>query len=167
VRFSTIGCTLAAGSAVVFAAVLSCAPEPEIVTSKIRFDGTTYEFDSDISCDRQHDGGLLINAPAFNGRPGGPVPAGRGKKLIRLLLLEEPRIIVETAGFRFNEIHGFTEAGDDMWGTKVDDVYTVNGRVRDDSGPQWHQFEITVTCPYIRPPRFMTSTPRPPRMPPP
>lgn len=147
-RYVGVRSTLAVAAVVVSA--LGCSDrEPISVTTKITYDGQTYVFDSDVSCVRQSDGGLIIDAPSATGRPGGALVPGRGMKLIRVELLEEPRILVESAAFRFDDVRGFTDDADEMWGTKVDDVYTISGRMPDDNSAQWHQFQIVVTCPNV------------------
>jgi hypothetical protein len=153
VRHVSVRLALAAGAVIVLATLLGCsdARKPEI--TKITFDGETYEIDGYVSCVRQLDGGLLINAPVPS--PSGGLTPGGGKKLIRVELLEEPRIIVESAALRFDDVRGFTHATDEMWGAKVDDVYTINGRMPDADGPEWHQFEIEVICSYVDT-RFVT-----------
>lgn len=137
-------------AALVVAGALGCSDsEPISVTTKITYDGQTYVFDSDVSCVRQSDGGLIIDAPSTRRRPGGTLVPGRGMKLIRVELLEEPRILVESAAFRFDDVRGFTDDAEEMWGTKVDDVYTISGRMPDDNSAQWHQFQIVATCPNV------------------
>jgi hypothetical protein len=147
VSVQTVRLALAAGAVVVFAGIVGCSDDRKPEITKITFDGKTYEIDGYVSCVRQLDGGLVIDAPVPPPWSVGPRPGG-GKKLIRVELLEDPRLVIETAALRFDDVRGFTDASDDMWGTKVDDVYTINGRMRGD-GAQWHQFKIEVICSYI------------------
>jgi hypothetical protein len=151
----------AAGLALVLATLVGCSrgPGPEITT--VTFDGETHTIDGHVACVRQLDGGLLINAPVPP-PTGGSVPYG-GKRLIRVDLLEEPRLVVQAAGVRFDDVRGFTDNPDEMWATKADNVYTINGNMADDNGIDWHQFKIEVTCPYVgkvfvTPPRVVMRT---------
>jgi hypothetical protein len=150
VRFvsgQTVRPALAAGAVVVFASVLGCSDDREPEITKVRLDGKSYEIDDYVSCVRQLDGGLMITTPAR--APQGTLLSGRDKKLVSVELLEDPRLVIEKAGIRFGDVRGFTTASEEMWGTKVDDVYTINGRMPSDDGTQWHQFTIEVRCSYI------------------
>lgn len=137
----------AAALGLVLASVAGCADGPAPQVTTVRFDGETHTFEGHVACVRQLDGGLLINAPVPP-PSGGSVPYG-GRKLIRVELLEEPRLIVERAGVRFDDVRGFTDDPDEMWATKADNVYTINGNMADDNGIGRHQFTIEVTCPYV------------------
>jgi hypothetical protein len=148
VSVQTVRPALAAGAAMVFAGMLGCSDDRKPEITKITFDGKPYEIDGYVSCVRQLDGGLMIDAPVPPPFSVGPIPGG-GKKLIRVELLEDPRLVIESAALRFDDVRGFTDASDEMWGTKVDNVYTINGRMPSDDGVQWHQFKIEVICPYI------------------
>ena len=122
---STVGCSVSRGSS-------------EVTT--VVFAGEQYTITGPVACGIQPDGKLLINAPSDPRTHG-------GKKLIRLLLTEGYPLVVEAAGFRFLDHRGFTDDSREMWGTKVDNTYTVSGRVPpDDGGTAWHQFTIEVTC---------------------
>jgi hypothetical protein len=78
---------------------------------------------------------LLINA------------AEDGKKLIRVLLGQKNRLVVEAAGFRFMDVNGFTDDSNEAWATKVDGTYTISGRMPPEGGQTAaHQFKIEVTC---------------------
>ena len=112
----------------------------------------TYTINGQISCVKESDGKLLINA------------AEGGKKLIRVQLGQENRPVVEAAGFRFNAVNGFTIDSDEAWATKVDNTYTISGRMPPGNGQiAAHQFKIEVTCERIE--EFRPPPPRPPDIP--
>jgi lipoprotein antigen len=107
-------------------------PPPE---TKVVFDGEAYTIDAPVSCTMSDDGKLIINAA--DGR----------KKLIRVVLTREPLLVVHAAGFRHLDVRGYTDDEDDVWATKVDDTYTITGRMPPGDGEtDWHQFEIDVDC---------------------
>ena len=86
------------------------------------------------------------------------------KKLIRVRLGQENRLVVEAAGFRFNAVNGFTNDSNEAWATKVDNTYAISGRMPPDDGQTAaHQFKIEVTCARVE--EFRPVPPRPPDMP--
>jgi hypothetical protein len=127
---------LAAGAALLLATMVGCSSNrgsPGVTT--VVFDGQTYTINGEVSCVEQSDGGLLINA------------ADGGKKLIRVLLGQQNRLVAKAAGFRFNAVNGFTDDSNEAWATKVDGTYTISGRMPPDAGQTAaHQFKIEVTC---------------------
>ena len=67
--------------------------------------------------------------------------------MFRVLLTEGYPVVVEAAGLCFLDHRGFTDDSREMWGTKVDNTYTVSGRVPPyDGGTAWRQFKIELTC---------------------
>jgi hypothetical protein len=134
----------AVAAALVLGPLVGCtadASEPTIVV----FDGETYTLEGRVSCIREVDGTLVINAPAAS-IWGGGIPGG-GKRLVRVELTEESQLVVESAGIRINDVRGFTDDPDEMWATKADNVYTINGRMPGaDAEMQSHQFKIQATC---------------------
>jgi hypothetical protein len=144
---------LASSAALILVTLVSCSSDPGSpgVTTVV-FDGETYTINGQIICAKQSDGKLLINA------------ADGGKKLIRVLLSEENRLVVETVGFRFLAANGFTDDPNEAWATKVDNTYTISGRMPPDDGQTAaRQFKIDVTCAQIE--EFRPGPPRRPRMP--
>lgn len=144
---------LAAGAVLLLATMVGCSSNrgsPGVTT--VVFDGKTYTINGQVSCVNQPDGKLLINA------------AEGAKKLIRVRIGQENRLVVESAGFRFMAVNGFTNDSNEAWATKVDDAYTITGRMPPDDGQTaWHQFKIEVTCAQIE--EFRPLPPRPPDMP--
>ena len=144
---------LAAGAALLLATMVGCSSNrgSPVVTTVV-FDGQTYPINGEVSCVNQPDGKLLINA------------AEGAKKLIRVRLGQENRLVVEAAGFRFNAVNGFTNDSNEAWATKVDNTYAISGRMPPDDGQTAaHQFKIEVTCARVE--EFRPVPPRPPDMP--
>ena len=144
---------LAAGAVLLVATLAGCSSNsgsPGVTT--VIFDGKTYTINGQVSCVNQPDGKLLINA------------AEGAKKLIRVRIGQENRLVVESAGFRFMAVNGFTNDSNEAWATKVDGAYTITGRMpADDGQTAWHQFKIEVTCARIE--EYRPLPPRPPDMP--
>ena len=144
---------LAAGAALLLATMVGCSSNrgsPGVTT--VVFDGQTYTINGPVSCVEQSDGGLLINA------------ADGGKKLIRVLLGQQNRLVVKAVGFRFLAVGGFTDDSNETWATKVDGTYTISGRMPPDDGQTAaHQFKIEVTCAEVE--EFRPRPPPRPRMP--
>jgi hypothetical protein len=143
---------LAAGTALLLVTLVGCSSNRESpgVTTVV-FDGQTYTINGQASCVTQSDGKLLISA------------ADGAKKLIRVRLGQENRLVVEAAGFRFNAVNGFTHNSNEAWATKVDNTYTISGRMRPDDGQTaGHQFKIEVTCAQVE---EFRPRPLPPRIP--
>jgi hypothetical protein len=144
---------LAAGAALLLATMVGCSSNPGSpgVTTVV-FDGKTYTINGEVSCVNQRDGKLLINA------------AEGAKKLIRVRLGQQNQLVVESAGFRFMAVNGFINDPNEAWATKVDDTYTITGRMPPDDGQTaWHQFKIEVTCAQVE--EFRPRPPRPPDVP--
>lgn len=131
---------------VVFSVTLAgCAPTEPAQATTVVFDGETVIIDGHASCVRQLDGKLAINAP-------GSRQTGGTSRLntIRVVLTDTPRLVVESVGIRTGPNRGFSDVSDEMWATKADNAYTINGRLlSDDGSPASHQFKIDVTCPFI------------------
>ncbi|MHC9292130.1 lipoprotein LpqH [Mycobacterium sp. LTG2003] len=102
-------------------------------------DGRTYTVSAMVNCTRFPDGKLLIYAA--------PSKLDATKR-IRVLLGTQHRLVVHAAGFRLPEARGFGDDPAEMFATKVDDSYTISGRIPPEEGQlEWRQFEIDVTCP--------------------
>jgi hypothetical protein len=142
---------LAASAALLLVTLVGCSSNPgSPAVTTVVFDGKTYTINGQVSCVNQPDGKLLINA------------AEDAKKLIRVRLGQQNRLIVEAAGFRFMAVNGFTDDSNEAWATKVDGTYTISGRMPPDDGQTAaHQFKIEVTCAEVEEFR-----PRPPTRPP-
>lgn len=68
------------------------------------------------------------------------------------MLATTHRLVVKAAGFHIPEDSGLTKDSQEMTAIKVDDVYTISGRMPVDEGPGWRQVKLEVTCPgYQRP----------------
>jgi hypothetical protein len=134
---------------VLLVTVVGCsASEPTSATTVI-FDGERFTLDGFVDCVRQLGGSLAINAPLSPKWGGLPVDGGR--KLIRVVLTDSPRLVVKSAGIRLGDTRGFSDVSDEMWANKANDTYTINGRMAPDDGKTAaHQFEIDVTCSSIR-----------------
>jgi Mycobacterium 19 kDa lipoprotein antigen len=134
----------AVAAVLVLGPLVGCTADPTESTTVV-LDGETYTLEGPVSCVRQVDHRLVINAPVAP-KWGGGVPGG-GKRLIRVELAEESRLVVYSAGIRINGIRGFANDPAEMWATKADNAYTINGLMpAADGETQGHQFKIQVTC---------------------
>lgn len=126
--------------AVVFVTLVGCSANAHYEPTTVVFDSQSYTIDGPAACQRQLDGTLAINAPSSTG----------GSKRIRVVLTDSSRLIVKSAGVRLGSLRGFSDVSDDMWATKVDDTYTINGRMAPDDGTTTsHQFKIETICIHI------------------
>ena len=116
--------------------VAGCAAGQPIVTS-IVFDGDTHTINTGkVVCTRQPTGGGLVIL--VQGKPG---------QLVRIQLTQVGHIVVQKVGLRDGDATGFVADPQEVTGVKVDDSYTVSGRMPpnpDES--QWHTFKIQTTC---------------------
>ena len=134
----------AVAAALVLSPLVGCTADASEPTTVV-FDGETYTLEGPVSCVRQVDSRLVINAPVAP-KWGGGVPGG-GRRLIRVELTEESRLVVNSVGIRINSSRGFANDPAEMWATKADNAYTINGRMpAADGETQAHQFKIEVTC---------------------
>jgi len=139
---------LAASAALLVVTLVSCSSNrgsSDVTT--IIFDGQTHTITGDVTCTAQPDGKLVILA------------ADGVQKTVRVLLRREHHLVVEKVGFRFLDASGFTDDSSEVWATKVDNTYKINGRMPPNTGEvTFHQFEIETTCrdeippPYAPPP---------------
>jgi len=148
---------LTAGTALLVVTLVGCSSEPAQDT-KVVFDGQTYTIHAAVSCAIGQKGNLGIIATT-----------DRGKKLISVKLTRDYPLVVHSVGFRHLDVRGFTNNPDHTWATKVDNTYTISGRMPPDEGePAWHQFQIDVTCLEINEytPDYQRGSriPRPPRI---
>lgn len=139
---------LACSAALLLLTLVSCSSNrgsSDVTT--IIFDGQTHTITGDVTCTAQPDGKLVILA------------ADGVQKTVRVLLRREHHLVVEKVGFRFLDASGFTDDSSEVWATKVDNTYKINGRMPPNTGEvTFHQFEIETTCrdeippPYAPPP---------------
>jgi hypothetical protein len=129
---------LTGGATLVLATSVGCATAPPIDV-RIVVDGQTYTVAAQVVCTKFGDDKLLIYAS--------PSSIDSSKR-IRVLLATHYRLAVKAVGFRLPEANGFTDDAGEMVATKVDDTYTVSGRIPPADGQiEWRQLQIVVTCP--------------------
>jgi hypothetical protein len=141
VSLNPTGQPVLAASAALLVTLVSCSSNrgSSDVTAVV-FDGQSYSINGPVTCTTQPDGKLLIYASP---------PAEEGaKKMVRVLLRQKHRLVVEKAGLRFLDVRGFTDDSSEIYATKVDNTYRISGRMPPNIGETaWHQFEIEATCP--------------------
>lgn len=119
------------------ALLVACAPG-DLPNVTVVLDGQSQTLKAAVTCTDQPDGALLIFAAP---------PNSRGKKLVRVLLSRDFRLVVHSVGIRLDDIAGFTDDSDALTATKVDDTYDIVGRMPPDAArADWLGFEIEVTC---------------------
>jgi hypothetical protein len=129
---------LAASAALLLITLVGCSSNlgPAGVTT-IVFDGRSQTLNGQISCTAQPDGKLVILA------------TDTGQKTARVLLSRAHQLVVEKVGIRVPGASGFTDDSGQMWATKVDNTYKINGWMPPNAGEMArHQFEIETTCRY-------------------
>ncbi len=126
-----------------------CHRGPPVVTS-IVFDGETRSITtSDVVCTRQLNGDLVI------------VVADTLTRTVRVQLSQQGRLVVQKAGLRYDNMAGFVADSREVTATKVDDTFTVSGRMPPNPREsQWHTFKIQTTCPAYQ--DAVPSQPQPP-----
>lgn len=124
--------------------VAGCASGGATSDVSIVLDGEPHTLAAHVTCTRFPDGNLLIYASPS---------ATNHRQSVRVMLATRNRLVVTAAGFRIPEANGFTKDSQEMTATKVDDDYTITGRMpADERGTGWRQVKIEVTCPdYQRP----------------
>lgn len=125
--------------AVLTGGLTGCERGTDIETS-IEFDGERRTIvTTKVSCIRQPDESLVI------------LVSERPTRTVRIHLSERGQIIVQKVGLRYEELTGFVADPAEMTGTKVDDTFTVRGRIPpNDDETDWHTFTIATTCPSYR-----------------
>jgi Mycobacterium 19 kDa lipoprotein antigen len=143
-------------AALLFVTLVGCSSNegpPQDTT--VVFDGQAYTIHAPVSCAVARNDKLIINSA--DGRT----------KLIRVTLTRDYPLVVHAVGFRHLNVRGFTDNENDVWATKVDNTYTISGRMPPgEDETRWHQFTIDVTCLQIE--EFTPvapDQPRGPRMP--
>jgi hypothetical protein len=141
---------LAASAAVLLVTLVSCSSNGgSSGVTTIIFDGQTHTINGQVTCTAQPDGKLVILA------------ADGGQKSVRVLLRRAHQLVVERVGLRFLEASGFTDDSSEVWATKVDNTYKINGRMPPNTGEMtWHQFEIETTCRSELPPLYAPPPPK-------
>lgn len=121
-----------------------CASGAGLSEVKIVLDGEPHTLAAHVTCTRFPDGNLLIYAS--------PSQTDH-RRSVRVMLATTHRLVVTAAGFRIPEANGFTKDSREMTAIKVDDDYTITGRMpSDDDGGGWRQVKIEIACPgYQRP----------------
>ena len=111
-----------------------CSPKPSEVT-RIVLDGQPHSFTGGVRCFVQPGGDLLILA-------NGPQHA-----MVRMLLSRQHQLVVDKVGFRVDDTRGFTDVADEMWASRVDDSYTINGHLPPNPGETAaHPFTMESRC---------------------
>ena len=135
-RISTGQRALTAGT-VLLATLTGCSsynPPPQDTT--VLFDGETYTIHAPVNC-----------AVAGNGRLAIGATAERGKKLIAVSITRDPPLVVHSVGFRHFNVRGYTNKPEEVFATKVDDTYSISGRMPPGEGEmEGHRFKFEVTC---------------------
>jgi hypothetical protein len=129
---------LATSAALLLITLVSCSfnPGPAGVTT-IVFDGQSQTLNGPINCTAQPDGSLVILA------------TDGGQKTARVVLSRAHQLVVQKVGLRVPGANGFTEDSGQMWATKVDDTYQINGWMPPNAGETArHRFEVETTCRY-------------------
>ena len=129
--------------------LVGCDRGPQIVTS-IEFDGESGSIATPhVVCTKQSIGGLVILVD------GGP------KRMVRVQLTQQGRLIVQRAGLRYDDMAGFVADPREVTATKVDDTVTFSGRMPPNPGEtQWHTFKIETTCPWYQNAQPAVNAPR-------
>lgn len=126
------------------ALLVGCTSGAGMSEVKIVLDGDVHTLAAQVTCTRFPDGNLLIYASPS---------ATDHRRSVRVMLATAHHLVVTAAGFHIPEANGFTKDSREMTAIKVDDAYTITGRMpADDQGTGWRQVKIEVTCPgYQRP----------------
>ena len=127
-----------------------CASGAGLSEVKIALDGEPHTLAAHVTCTRFPDGNLLIYAS--------PSQTDH-RRSVRVMLATTHRLVVTAAGFRIPEANGFTKDSREMTAIKVDDDYTITGRMpSDDDGGGWRQVKIEIACPGYQRPNGPTDT---------
>lgn len=101
------------------------------------FDGQSRSVTGRIACETLPNGNLLITAN------------GKDNDRLLVLLARHNQLAVEKVSLKVAGDHGYSANTGEMWATKVDDTYTVRGRLPPNEGETApHQFEIHARCEY-------------------
>jgi hypothetical protein len=127
-----------------------CGHGPDIVTSIVFDDATHTITTADVICTNQPGDGLVI------------LVQDSPRRTVRIHLTQHGRLVVQKVGLRHDDVAGFVEDSDEVTATKVDDTFTISGRMPPNPNEsQWHTFKIQTTCPrYLNPPPPNLEPPR-------
>jgi hypothetical protein len=116
--------------------IVGCGHGPDIVTS-IVFDDATHTITTrDVLCTNQPGDGLVI------------LVQDSPRRTVRIQLTQHGRLVVQKVGLRHDGVAGFVEDSDEVTATKVDDTFTISGRMPPNPNEsQWHTFKVQTTCP--------------------
>lgn len=117
--------------------ISACESGTPTVTS-IVFDGEPHTINTGtVVCTRQPAGGGLVI-----------LAQGKTGQVVRIQLTQVGRIVVQKVGLRDGDATGFVADPAEITGIKVDDTYTVSGRMPPNRGESgWHTFKIQTACP--------------------
>ncbi|BCI81930.1 hypothetical protein MTY66_35550 [Mycolicibacterium sp. TY66] len=117
--------------------ISACESGTPTVTS-IVFDGEPHTINTGtVVCTRQPAGGGLVI-----------LARGKTGQVVRIQLTQVGRIVVQKVGLRDGDATGFVADPAEITGIKVDDTYTVSGRMPPNRGESgWHTFKIQTACP--------------------
>jgi len=117
--------------------ISACESGTPTVTS-IVFDGEPHTINTGtVVCTRQPAGGGLVI-----------LARGKTGQVVRIQLTQVGRIVVQKVGLRDGDATGFVAEPAEITGIKVDDTYTVSGRMPPNRGESgWHTFKIQTACP--------------------
>jgi len=117
--------------------ISACESGTPTVTS-IVFDGEPHTINTGtVVCTRQPAGGGLVI-----------LAQGKTGQVVRIQLTQVGRIVVQKVGLRDGDATGFVAEPAEITGIKVDDTYTVSGRMPPNRGESgWHTFKIQTACP--------------------
>ena len=141
---------LACSAALLLLTLVSCSSNRgSSAVTTIVFDGQTQTINGQVVCTAEPDGKLVILA------------ADGGQKTVRVVLSRQHQLVVEKVGLDIPGASGFTDDSGEVWATKVDNTYKINGRMPPNARETtWHQFEIETTCRDEVPPPYMPPPPR-------
>lgn len=138
-----------AASTAAIALLTGCTSGVGLSDVKIVIDGDVHTLAAQVTCTRFPDGNLLIYASPS---------ATNHRQSVRLMLATTHRLVVTAAGFHIPEGSGFTKDSQEMTAIKVDDVYTVSGRMPAEEGHGWRQVKIEIACPGYQQPKGRPDT---------
>jgi Mycobacterium 19 kDa lipoprotein antigen len=147
-----------AGTAALLVTLVGCSsPSGPPQETRVVFDGQTYTIHAPVDCAINARGKLTIS-----------VRTDRGKKLISVVLTRDPPFVVNSVGFRHDDVRGYTNNSNELSAAKGDNMYTISGWMPPEEGETLgHQFKIDVICTqieeYTTGYRTPSHIPRPPR----
>ena len=112
----------------------------------VELDGVTETLQAKVTCTTQPDGKVVIYAAD---------PKSGGKRMVRILVSTQGRIMAYATGIRLEDVEAFTDDRDELVATKIGDTFTVSGRMPPVHGSlTLRPFQVEVACPgYVNAPR--------------